>query len=86
MAEVQVGLNILTGYQVLGIVSLDQPMGARHTHTHILSLYVCYLCTRKNACPPKWQAFFDDIMSQSELTTQGWLTLVSLMSGRRRKG
>ena len=27
------------------------------------------MCTGENACPPKWQAFFDDVISQSELTT-----------------
>ena len=28
------------------------------------------LCTGKYVCPPKWHAFLDDVMSQSELITQ----------------
>ena len=29
---------------------------------------IAKLCTGKNVCPPKWHAFVDDVMSQSELT------------------
>ena len=32
-------LYILTGYRVLGIVSLDQLTGARHTHTYLITIY-----------------------------------------------
>ena len=31
-------LYILTGYQVLGIVYLDQLTGARHTHTYLIRI------------------------------------------------
>ena len=30
---------------------------------------IAQLCTGKIACPPKWHAFFVDVMSKSELTT-----------------
>ena len=31
-------LHILTGYQVLGIVCLNQLIGARHTHTYLITI------------------------------------------------
>ena len=34
---------------------------------HQLPLFL--LCTRENVCSPKWRAFLNDVMSQSELTT-----------------
>ena len=38
-------LNILTGYGMLSIVSLDQLTGACHTHTFILSRHSGKVCT-----------------------------------------
>ena len=32
-------LYILTGYWMHGIVSLDQLTGARHTHTHLITIH-----------------------------------------------
>ena len=31
---------------------------------------IAQLCTWKNVCPPKWCTFLNDVMSQSEVTTQ----------------
>ena len=30
---------ILTGYRVLGIINLDQLIGARHTHTYLITTH-----------------------------------------------
>ena len=39
-----------------------------------LPIFVAQLWSGKNACPPKWCALDDDIMSKSELSTSGIAT------------